>query len=160
MASITPLNDSGVDFSNETQAANFILEILDDSVLQVIDNGFARYFWYGIVVFITITAVMSFSQQAKRKLRYESPRNPSKTTGKANQPEKNQSCSKTTPAPYRDDFKYLHEVLTQSYRIQSLCVLPAVHSSNDFLLQGPTAGNTASPYDLYCVHPRSRILPE
>lgn len=45
-----PLNASGVDFANETQAFDFLQDILDDSYLQVVGNQYARYFWYGIVV--------------------------------------------------------------------------------------------------------------
>ncbi|KAI9679713.1 MAG: hypothetical protein M1822_007319 [Bathelium mastoideum] len=59
-----PLNDSGVDFSNETQAQDFLSEILDDSYSQVVSNQYARYFWYGIVVFIGIAAICNFSWRA------------------------------------------------------------------------------------------------
>jgi ferric-chelate reductase len=41
---LTPLNDSGVDFSNFTQAYNFQQEILDDTILQVIANEYATDF--------------------------------------------------------------------------------------------------------------------
>jgi ferric-chelate reductase len=56
-SSMAPLNDSGVDFSNETQAYNFLQEILDDTMLAPIGNQFARSFWYGIVVVVTIAAI-------------------------------------------------------------------------------------------------------
>ena len=52
-----PLNDSGVHFSNETQAFNFLQEILDDSYLQVDGNRHARYFWYGIVIVVFLAAI-------------------------------------------------------------------------------------------------------
>ena len=55
--SFTPLNDSDIDFSNETQAFNFLQDILDDSYLQIIGNRYARYFWYGIVVLISIATI-------------------------------------------------------------------------------------------------------
>jgi ferric-chelate reductase len=58
------LNDSGVDFANETQAFNFLQEILHDSVLQVSGNQFARYFWYGVVVVIGIATIFNVVQQA------------------------------------------------------------------------------------------------
>jgi len=54
---VTPLNDTGVDFSNEIRAVGFLSQILDDSLFQVVDNGFARDFWYGLVVFIGIVAI-------------------------------------------------------------------------------------------------------
>jgi ferric-chelate reductase len=65
----TPLNDTGVDLSNETQAANFLLQILDDSEFQVIGNGFARYFWYAMVVFMAIAATFNIFQVVIRKMR-------------------------------------------------------------------------------------------
>jgi len=65
-----PLNDSGVDFSNETQALNFLLEILDDSVFQVTGNEFARHFWYGVVVVIGIAAIFNAVQKITLKTRF------------------------------------------------------------------------------------------
>jgi len=59
-----PLNDSGVDFSNETQAFNFLLEVLDDSYLQVVGNQYARYFWYGVVVFIGLATMCNLVWRA------------------------------------------------------------------------------------------------
>jgi ferric-chelate reductase len=53
-APFTPLNDSGVDFSNETQAFNFLQDVLDDSYFQIVSVQYTRYFWYGIVVMIGI----------------------------------------------------------------------------------------------------------
>ncbi|CAF9941551.1 hypothetical protein IMSHALPRED_002778 [Imshaugia aleurites] len=61
------LNASGVDFSNDTQAMDFLGEILDDTELQVSGNAFARYFWYGIVLVIGIAAIFNIIQ--KRTLR-------------------------------------------------------------------------------------------
>ena len=52
-----PLNASGVDFTNETQAFDFLQEILNNSFLQIDGNRSARYFWYGIVVFVGIAAI-------------------------------------------------------------------------------------------------------
>jgi len=69
-SSSAPLNDSGVDFSNETQAFNFLQEILNDSVLQVTGNDFARYFWYGVVVVIGIAAIFNAVQKITLKTRF------------------------------------------------------------------------------------------
>jgi len=65
-----PLNDTGVGFSNETQAADFLSQILDDSVFHIDDNGFARDFWYGLVVFIVIVAIFNTFQVVARKMRF------------------------------------------------------------------------------------------
>ena len=51
------LNATGVDFSNETQAMDFLSSMLDDTYFQVVGNEYARNFWYGIVVVIGIAAV-------------------------------------------------------------------------------------------------------
>ena len=68
-ASLTPLNDSGVDFSNFTQAYDFQQEILDDSILQVIANSYARYFWYGIVVVIGVATLCNIGRKAHLRVR-------------------------------------------------------------------------------------------
>jgi ferric-chelate reductase len=68
-ASLAPLNDSGVDFSNFTQAYNFQQEILDDSVLQVIANAHARYFWYGIVIVIGLGSISNIARRIHLHLR-------------------------------------------------------------------------------------------
>jgi ferric-chelate reductase len=60
---LTPLNDSGVDFSNFTQAYNFQQEILDDTILQVIANEYATDFWYGIVVVIGIATIFNVTRK-------------------------------------------------------------------------------------------------
>jgi ferric-chelate reductase len=52
-----PLNASGVDFSNETQAMNFLGAMLDDSILQVYGNMYARNFWYGMGVVIGVVGI-------------------------------------------------------------------------------------------------------
>lgn len=52
-----PLTPAGVDFSNETDAFNFLQEILDDTDLQVDGNNAARNFWYGIVVVVAIAGI-------------------------------------------------------------------------------------------------------
>jgi len=49
---MVPLLSTGVDFSNETQASDFLADMLDDSVLQIQGNQYARYFYYGVVVLI------------------------------------------------------------------------------------------------------------
>jgi hypothetical protein len=69
-SSLTPLNDSGVDFSNFTQAYNFQQEILDDSILQVIANSYARYFWYGVAVVIGIATLSNIGRKAHLRVRW------------------------------------------------------------------------------------------
>jgi ferric-chelate reductase len=68
-SSSATLNDTGVNFSNETQAFNFLQEILDDSDFQVTGNAFARYFWYGIAVVIGIAALFNIIQVITLKMR-------------------------------------------------------------------------------------------
>jgi len=68
-----PLNDSGVDFSNETQAFNFLQNILDDSYLQVESNRYARYFWYGVVVLLGIAAACNLLWKVMLRARFATP---------------------------------------------------------------------------------------
>lgn len=65
-----PLNATGVDFSDPDQASDFLEQLLDDSVLQVMGNAYARYFWYGVVVVIGLAAVFSFARQEILRARY------------------------------------------------------------------------------------------
>lgn len=64
------LNDTGVDFSNETQAMDFLGEILQDTDLQTSGNAFARYFWYGVVAVIGIAAICNITQRLTLLFRY------------------------------------------------------------------------------------------
>lgn len=68
--SSSALNATGVDFSNDTQAMDFLGEILDDSDLQISGNAFAKYFWYGVVVLIGIAAIFNIIQKIILRLRY------------------------------------------------------------------------------------------
>lgn len=69
-SSSSPLNATGVDFSNETQAFDFLQEILDDSTLGVIGNQYARYFWYGVVVVIGIASLCNIAQRSVLWMRW------------------------------------------------------------------------------------------
>ena len=51
------LNATGVDFSKDTQAMDFLGQMLNDRYFQVVGNEYARYFWYGILVAIGVAAV-------------------------------------------------------------------------------------------------------
>jgi hypothetical protein len=68
--STAPLNASGVDFSDPDQAANFLGEILDDTVFQVDANLHARYFWYGVCAVIAVCAFFNLAQKATSIFRY------------------------------------------------------------------------------------------
>lgn len=63
-SSSAPLTSAGVDFSNETQAFDFLQEILDDSVLGVVGNQYARYFWYGVVVVVGLASLCNIVQRS------------------------------------------------------------------------------------------------
>jgi ferric-chelate reductase len=64
------LNASGVDFSNQTQAMSFLAAMLDDSVLQVDGNTYARAFWYGIAVFIGVAGISNTAWRATLAMRH------------------------------------------------------------------------------------------
>ncbi|UKZ82761.1 hypothetical protein TrVFT333_010557 [Trichoderma virens FT-333] len=65
-AALTP---AGVDFSNETQAFDFLQEILDDSILGAVGNQYARYFWYGVVVVIGMASFCNLVQSCVLRMR-------------------------------------------------------------------------------------------
>ncbi|KAL1896562.1 ferric-chelate reductase Frp1 [Sporothrix stenoceras] len=69
-----PLNASGVDFSNATQAFNFLQDILDDSTLQIDGNHAATHFWYGVVVAVGLTAVCNFVSAVGQRQRLRASR--------------------------------------------------------------------------------------
>ena len=68
------LSAIGVDFHNETAAAAFLEELLDDTTLQVVANRYARYFWYTISVAIGIATFWRFLSTAMLRSRYCSTR--------------------------------------------------------------------------------------
>lgn len=68
-SSMEPLTTEGVDFSNSTQAAEFLEDLLDDTQLKVIGNAYARYFWYGVIVVIGIAALFKFLRWLTLQLR-------------------------------------------------------------------------------------------
>ncbi|KAM0140302.1 hypothetical protein ACHAP3_002600 [Botrytis cinerea] len=80
------LNATGFELSNMTQAADYLGEILDDSVFQIDGNAAARHFWYGVCAVIGIAAFFNFAQKitiffrlraaASNKARPASPSNP------------------------------------------------------------------------------------
>lgn len=67
---LAPLNASGVDFSNETQAMDFLGAMLDDSVLQIYGNAYARDFWYGVVVFLGVAGISNAIWRVTLKMRH------------------------------------------------------------------------------------------
>ena len=66
----SPLNASGIDFSNATQASTFLGEILDDTEFQIEGNMYARNFWYGVCAVIAICAFFNATQKMTVKMRY------------------------------------------------------------------------------------------
>jgi ferric-chelate reductase len=51
------LSTAGMDMTNATQQMDFLMQILDDTELQVISNSYARRYWYGVVVIIALAAL-------------------------------------------------------------------------------------------------------
>lgn len=69
--SSAPLNTSGVDFSNQTQAFNFLQEILDDTYLQIDGGNVARIFQYGMVVAVGAAAMCNIVTRRRLSSRYD-----------------------------------------------------------------------------------------
>ena len=68
-SSSTPLEPDGIDFSNQTQAADFLDAILDDDELKVISNAYARYFWYGLAVAIGVATFFNLVRWITLRMR-------------------------------------------------------------------------------------------
>jgi len=64
------LNDTGVDFTNATEAAIFLGEILDDTMFQIDGNAHARDFWFGVCAVIAVCAFFNFAQKATNITRF------------------------------------------------------------------------------------------
>lgn len=58
-----PLSPKGVDFSNQTQAEDFLGDLLNDDELKVVGNAYARYFWYGVAVAVTIATISNLTRR-------------------------------------------------------------------------------------------------
>jgi hypothetical protein len=48
-----------MDMTNATQQMDFLMQILDDTELQVISNSYARRYWYGVVVVIGLATLLN-----------------------------------------------------------------------------------------------------
>ena len=70
---LTPLSATGYDLTNATQAMDFLAQMLDDSILQICGNEYARNFWYGVVVVIGLAGILNLMWRVKLKLRYLTP---------------------------------------------------------------------------------------
>jgi len=70
---LTPLYATGYDLANATQAMDFLSQILDDSILQIYGNEYARNFWYGVVVVIGLAGILNLMWRVTLKLRYLTP---------------------------------------------------------------------------------------
>lgn len=55
--SAIPLDPSNFNLSNDSQAMDFLSQLLDDTTLQYDAQNFSRYFWYCIVVVIGLFAI-------------------------------------------------------------------------------------------------------
>lgn len=67
-----PLNASGVDFANQTQAYNFLQELLNDTLFQPAGTSAARKFWYGVVVVVGVAALHNITWKATQRARLAS----------------------------------------------------------------------------------------
>lgn len=64
-----PLDDTGIDFTNITDATTFLGEILDDTVFQIDGNMYASNFWYGVCGVIAICAFLNAYREVISALR-------------------------------------------------------------------------------------------
>jgi ferric-chelate reductase len=81
---LTPLYPAGYDLTNAAQAVDFLSQMLDDSILQIYGEEYARNFWYGVVVFIGLAAILNLIWRVELKLRYLTPISWRRTSFKLN----------------------------------------------------------------------------
>ncbi|KAI2790215.1 hypothetical protein POX_d05721 [Penicillium oxalicum] len=62
-------SSEGADFTNVTEASNFLGELLDDTVFQINGNARARYFWYGVSAFIGVVAIFNLAWRLELRRR-------------------------------------------------------------------------------------------
>jgi hypothetical protein len=61
----------GMDMSNDTDPRmDLLMAILDDTELQVISNSYARRYWYGVVVVLSLAALVNIVVRLKSRSRY------------------------------------------------------------------------------------------
>jgi len=65
-----PLSDAGLNMSNVTVAYDFLQDILDYDAFEPLDQAIARAFWFGIIIVITIAALVNFTQYLTLKARF------------------------------------------------------------------------------------------
>lgn len=53
-----PLSAAGVDFSNQTQASDFLDDLLDDTYLKQDGAKYAKFFWYGVVALVGVAMLL------------------------------------------------------------------------------------------------------
>jgi hypothetical protein len=70
---LIPLYPTGYNLTDATQAMDFLSQILNDSILQIYGEEYARNFWYGVVVVIGLAAIFNLIWRVKLKLRYLTP---------------------------------------------------------------------------------------
>lgn len=59
----------GMEMSNDTDPRmDLLMQILNDTELQVIANSYARRYWYGVVVVIGLAAVLNIAVRLKSRL--------------------------------------------------------------------------------------------
>lgn len=66
---LSPLSPDGVDFSNSTQAGDFLDDLLDDDILKLISKNFATRFWFGIAALCLVVAALNALSWFGRELR-------------------------------------------------------------------------------------------
>ena len=81
---LTPLYPTGYNLTDATQAMDFLSQMLNDSILQICGEEYARNFWYGVVAVIGLAAILNLVWRVKLKLRYLTPISWRQTSSKLN----------------------------------------------------------------------------
>lgn len=57
---VVQVSSNNVVVGNTNQASDLLAELLNDSVLQIVSNAYARYFWYGTAVVTAGVGIVNF----------------------------------------------------------------------------------------------------
>ena len=67
------LSTANIRMGNESAQMDFLMELLDDTEIQVIANSYARRYWYGVVVVIGLATLLNVVMRVASRSRQVSP---------------------------------------------------------------------------------------
>lgn len=69
VSSSDALSTVGLDMTNVSVQMDFLMQLLDDTEIQVLANSYATRFWYGIIVAIALAGIFNVVLRVVLRLR-------------------------------------------------------------------------------------------